>query len=293
MSLSLLLDQPDLIAPARTRRLRFGAADAPRIVILNARGARFEGGGDEPELSLKWIPQGRAQYRSDGKSFALHGDTNLLLNRGQPYRLAMREPSESFVVFFERKLANAAWGAHSATTKDFPEVPSVAGSPPAPLHIALARLRDTAREVEPDGDMIRELTLALLGDVAALAHRHRAMLTRVPGLRRATRAELLRRIARAESYLVETPRHATLESAAGAAALSPFHLIRVFRAVHGATPLAWAAARRLETARDSLLLTGDAIAEIARRAGYESRTAFDRAFIRRFRDTPGAARHGR
>ena len=80
MTPALLLDQPDLIAPARTRRLRFGAADAPRIAILNARGARFEGGGDEPELSLKWIPQGRAQYRSEGKNFALGGGANLLLN---------------------------------------------------------------------------------------------------------------------------------------------------------------------------------------------------------------------
>jgi AraC family transcriptional regulator len=293
MTPALLLDQPDLIAPARTRRLRFGAEDAPRIAILNARGARFEGGGDEPELSLKWIPQGRAQYRSEGKSFALGGDANLLLNRGQPYRLTMREPSESFVVFFGRKLANAAWGAYGGTADDFPEVPSVAGLPPASLHTALARLRDAARETEPDGDVLGELALALLGDVAALAHRHRAMLTRVPGLRRATREELLRRIARAEAYLVETPRSATLEGAAGAAALSPFHLIRVFRAVHGATPLAWAAARRLEVARDSLLLTGDAIADIARRAGYESRTAFDRAFARHFRDTPGAVRHGR
>jgi AraC family transcriptional regulator len=293
MTPALLLDQPDLIAPGRARRLRFGAAEAPRIAILNARGARFEGGGDEPELSLKWIPQGRAQYRSEGKSFVLHGDANLLLNRGQPYRLAMREPSESFVVFFDRKLANAAWGAQGATAEDFPEVPSVAGPPPAALRSALAHLREAAQQGEPDGDMLGELALALLSDVAALAQQHRAMLARVPSLRRATREELLRRIARAETYLRETPRHATLEGAAAAAALSPFHLIRVFRAVHGATPLAWAAARRLETARDSLLLTGDAIADIARRAGYDSRTAFDRAFIRRFRDTPGVVRHGR
>ena len=205
----------------------------------------------------------------------------------------MREPSESFVVFFDRKLADAAWRAHSGTGENFPEVPSVAASPPAFLHAVLSRLRDAAQEAEPAADMLGELALTLLNDVAALAHHRRAMLTRVPGLRRATREELLRRIARAETYLIQTPRHATLDGAAGVAALSPFHLIRVFRAVHGATPLAWAAARRLETARDSLLLTGDTIAEIARRAGYESRTAFDRAFIRRFRDTPGAARDGR
>ena len=90
MQPALLLDQPDLIAPASSRRFQFGATDGPRIAILNARGARFEGGGDEPELSLKWIPQGLARYRSEGRGFALKGDAQLLLNRAQPYRLDMQ-----------------------------------------------------------------------------------------------------------------------------------------------------------------------------------------------------------
>lgn len=293
MSIMLLLDQPDLIAPSRARRLQFGEGQGADIAILNAKGARYEGGGDEPELSLKWIPQGRAHYRSEGKSFALAGNTQLLLNRGQPYCLAMREPSESFVVFFARPLADAAWRAHTGTGETFGEVPSVAGSPPAALQAALTRLRDEAQQSEPDGDTLSELALALLGDVVALAQERRAMLRRLPSLRRATREELLRRIARAESYLLQTRRGATLDGAAAAAALSPFHLIRVFRAVHGATPLAWGAGRRLDAARDGLILTGDAIEEIARRAGYESRTAFDRAFLRRFAATPGAVRAAR
>ncbi len=209
MSLSLLLDQPDLLAPQRTRRLRFGAEEAPRIAILNARGARFEGGGDEPELSLKWIPQGRARYRSEGKSFALAGDTNLLLNRGQPYRLDMREPAESFVVFFGRELADAAWGAHTGTGGDFPEVPSVAGLPPASLQAALAQLRGAAQEAEPAGDRLAELALAVLGDVAALAHRHRAMLARAqPAPRDARGAAAPHRSGRNLSGPDASPRHA-------------------------------------------------------------------------------------
>jgi transcriptional regulator GlxA family with amidase domain len=45
-------------------------------------------------------------------------------------------------------------------------------------------------------------------------------------------------------------------------------------------------------ARDTLMLTEDSIEEIALRAGYESRTAFDRAFQRRFSVTPGSVRFG-
>lgn len=293
MQASILLDQPDLIAPERTRRIRFGPPDGDRLAILNARGARYDGGGDESDLSLKWIPQGEARYRTEGRSFALQGSTQLLLNRGQPYTLEMRKPSESFVVFFGRKLADLAWSAHAGRNEPFPEVPAVAGLPGEPLSSVSGRLRAEASSAKPSGHILEEAALALLSGVAALAFERRAMLRRVPSLRRTTREELLRRIARAEAYLVQSANGATLEGAANVAALSPFHLIRVFRAVHGDTPLAWAVGKRLDAARDTLLLTADAIEDIARNAGYASRTAFDRAFQRRFRDTPGRLRSGR
>jgi AraC family transcriptional regulator len=293
MQTSLLLDQPDLIEPHRARRFRFGNTNGARLAILNARGARYEGGGDEPDLSLKWIPQGEAHYRSNGRTFRLRRDTQLLLNRGQAYTLEMREPSESFVVFFDRRLADAAWSARTSKDQAFAEVPSVAGQPTTALRTSLWRLRDETRSSDPSADNIIELAICLLNDVADLALEQRAMLQRVPSVRRKTREELLRRVARAETYLVDAGRHATLQGAADAAALSQFHLIRVFRAVFGETPLVWATGKRLETARDCLVLTGDAIENIARRAGYESRTAFDRAFQRRFADTPGRVRAAR
>lgn len=293
MQRSLLLDQPDLIEPHRARRFRFGATEGARLAILNARGARYEGGGDEPDLSLKWIPHGQAHYRANGRSFRLRRDTQLLLNRGQPYSLEMREPSESFVIFFADPLADAAWSARTARDEAFAEVPAVAGQPTPTLYASLSRLRQEVRCAEPIGDTIDELALALLNDVADLAFEQRAMLRRVPSVRRSTREELLRRLARAESYLMETGKGGTLAGAAGAAALSQFHLIRVFRAVRGETPLVWATGKRLEAARDCLLLTNDAIEDIARRAGYASRNAFDRAFHRRFAITPGRIRAAR
>jgi AraC family transcriptional regulator len=288
MQTTLLLDQPDLIAPHRTRRMRFG--DGPRLAILNARGARYDGGGDEPDLSLKWIPEGTARYRCGPSTFDLRGEGQLLLNRGQPYELSMRAPSESFVVFFAKELADAAWASHSGKPEAFPEVPAVAALSPQPLRKALSQLRAEARQADVNMAALEEGALALLCELASLARERRRMATRLPALRRTTRDELLRRAARAERYLVETGGAATLEGAADAAALSPFHLIRVFRAAYGETPLAFAAALRLEGARDGLILTADPVEEIARRAGYESRTAFDRAFRRRFGSTPGAVR---
>ena len=193
-------------------------------------------------------------------------------------------------MFFDRSLADAAWSAYANRNEPFPEVPSVAGLSPAPLRTALAQLRAESQRPDPSAARLSELALAVLNDVAVLTFERRAMLKRVPRRRRATREELLRRLARAESYLVQAHAQATLEGAADAAALSQFHLIRLFRAVYGETPLAWSCGRRLEVARDALLMTDDSIEAIAHRAGYESRTAFDRAFQRRFGEPPGALR---
>lgn len=285
----LRLDQPDLLDASRARRLQFGD-DGPRVSILNARGARYEGGADAPDLSLKWIPHGAARYHTEGKRFTLRADIQLLLNRGQPYSLDMRDPAESFVLFFDRTLADDAWWSYTNRSEPFPEVPSVAALSPASLRTAVAQLRIESQRTVPRGDRLNELALAVLNDVAVLTFERRAMLSRVPSLRRATREELLRRLARAETYLVQTHAHATLEGAANAAALSQFHLIRMFRAVYGETPLAWASGKRLDAARDAVLLTDDAIEAIANHAGYESRTAFDRAFQRRFGEPPGGLR---
>jgi AraC-like DNA-binding protein len=169
-------------------------------------------------------------------------------------------------------------------------MPSVAGLSPAPLRAAVAQLRLEARRTAPRGDRLNELALTVLSDVAVLTFERRAMLRRVPSLRRSTREELLRRLARAETYLVQTHAQATLAGAANAAAMSQFHLIRMFRAVYGQTPLAWSSGKRLDVARDAVLLTDDSIEAIAHHAGYESRTAFDRAFQRRFGEPPGALR---
>jgi transcriptional regulator GlxA family with amidase domain len=113
---------------------------------------------------------------------------------------------------------------------------------------------------------------------------------RIPAARRSTREELLRRVLRAESYLADTGAAATLAGAARAAALSPFHLIRLFNAALGETPLAYGVRMRLGRAREDLVSTRKSITDVAEEAGYQSRTAFDRAFQRLFLTTPGAVR---
>jgi transcriptional regulator GlxA family with amidase domain len=172
-----------------------------------------------------------------------------------------------------------------------PEIPTAAAGSPSGLQMHLVNLRAESRGLAPDAERLRELCCAVLAEMAALTALRRGQAHAVPALRRSTREELLRRLLRAEAYLADTGPHASLGGAAKAAALSPFHLIRVFSAVFGETPLAHGKNMRLEQARAALSGSRLSIAEVAEAAGYQSRTAFDRAFVRRFRMTPGAVRN--
>jgi AraC-like DNA-binding protein len=293
MEMGIRIDQPDLGTPSVSRRLQFGSPDAPSLVILNGTASSFEGGADAPELSLKWLPFGTADYLTEGRSYRLSGATQMLLNRGQPYRMHIRAPSESFVVFIPKFAADAAWQAHTGTPEPLPEIPTAAAQSPHALQSDLSLLRAETRAPEPDAARLQDFCFAVLSDLAALAMARRGQAMRIPAVRRSTREELLRRLLRAEAYLSDCSGSATLTGAADAAALSPFHLIRLFSAVYGETPLTYATRKRLEQARNDLTQSRASIALIAVKAGYESRSAFDRAFARLFNETPGAVRAAR
>ena len=290
MELPITLDQPDTCSPSRSRTLRFGPKTGEAVGILNGMGERFEGGGDAPDLSLKWFARGAGEYRSEKRAYRLSGPIQLLLNSGQPYRMRMIGASESFVVFFPKSLADKAWQSLQRQAHALPEIPTAAAAPSLQMQNRLAALRTECRKSCPNEAHLNELLCALLGDVVETAALRRDQVDRIPALRSSTRAELLRRLLRAEAYLGDSGAGATLGGAAQAAALSPFHLIRLFDAVFGETPLAYGAGQRLERARDQIAGSNRPIADIALDAGYESRTAFDRAFRRRFRLTPGTLR---
>ena len=288
MEFAVRLDQPNVSQPGKSRRMGFGSQALPAFAILNGRASVFEGGADEAELSLKWVAEGAAEYRTEGRAYRVAGVEQLMLNRGQPYRMRMQ--GESFVLFFPRAAADAAWQMQTRHGESLPEIPTVAAASPVALQKRITQLRDESVRAQPRGETLLELSCAVLSELVSLAHTRRRHATKLPVLRKTTRDELLRRLVRAESYLADLGAKATLAGAAQAAALSPFHLIRVFNAAFGQTPLAYAAGKRLERARD-LLIEGDAsIADIALATGYESRNAFDRAFLRRYRVTPGALR---
>ena len=85
----------------------------------------------------------------------------------------------------------------------------------------------------------------------------------------------------------------TLDELAERASTSRATLVRLFRTAVNLPPLAFLSELRLNLARHRILATNSPLAVIAEDVGYQSETAFNRAYHRRFGIAPGGDRKGR
>lgn len=255
---------------------------ASRIVILNGHAQAWSvrsGGG---AFSVKWAPRGQAAYRAEGQTHVVRPAGLMLLNAGQPYEMAIREPSETFCLFFSPDLVAEAWGGQAPA--EFPNLvfrPAFAAAV-ARLHTDLA-----AEDVWPD-DLEARLLL-ILDQAVAAARRHRGEAHSTGAARPSTQRRRLARLEVARALIADGEAD-NLDQVARAAGLSKFHLLRLFRAVFGQTPMKYAEGLRLQRAAERLEGPRGLIDEIAFDAGYETSSAFARAFRRRFGLAPAAYR---
>ncbi len=284
---SILLNIAGPEAPGgEVRRWLGDPKAAAQVAILNGHArqwrARSAGGG----FSLKWAPRGRIRYRLEGRDHRIGPDGMLLLNPGQPYEMDFEAPGESFCLFFSDALAREAWGDLAGGSAP-PEFPNLVFRPGFAAELAALR-----RELDGRGPWPCDLEARLLGvlaDAVASARAHRGEARRLPAAKPATRAHLRARLEVARS-LIADGEGARLDQVALASGLSKFHLVRLFRAAFGTTPMKYAEGLRLDRAATALRGSATLIDEIAFSAGYESASAFGRAFRRRFGTTPGAYR---
>jgi AraC family transcriptional regulator len=283
-------------APGRDRVRRLGAPGGDRrITILNGRARDYAAHEPHGAFSLKWIPEGEAVYRVDGAAHRLSGDALLLLNAGQSYDIefASRRASESFCLFFSDALLSDAATEPDGTPRGLPAFPDIVFRPDPALATALAGLR--ARFDDPDiaAEALEETLLRLLARLTGVAAEHRAIGARIPALKPTTRRMLAARLQRARDHIAAAgAAPPTLDALAAVSCLSKFHLVRLFRVAFGCTPMRYAEACRIARADPLLRDTRLTVAEIAATVGYDSQSAFARAFRRHRGVTPRAFRSG-
>lgn len=155
-------------------------------------------------------------------------------------------------------------------------------------HPALsAVLRLVADEVDASRRPSEELVASLLSSALVYASRVK---TPVP-LPRWGRPLRDRRVERAIELLNEDiARRWTVERLARAVGLSRPVFAREFQRALGLSPMRYLTQQRMQAAAALLMGSDAALAEVARRVGYESEFAFNRAFKRHFQVPPGIYR---
>ncbi|HEY3800595.1 MAG TPA: AraC family transcriptional regulator [Caulobacteraceae bacterium] len=282
-------------------RRTLGDGETPAAVtVLNGVAREHWVRDNEGAFSIKWAPAGRMVYRSEGASHHLGGQSAVILNAAQPYELEFtdRAGTESLCVFVSDDLVAEAWRDLAdpdavdgeAAEASPPQFPDLVFRMPDDIAVELANLRNGFAGHDPSALAAEEELLSLVRRLVATAHGHRRFAQRLPARKASTRRLLAARVQRARELIEASSAEPSLDELARASALSKFHLIRLFKAAFGCTPAAYAGQRRMLSARTLLQATPMTVAAIGQALGYESPSAFVRAFRRHFGVPPSAIR---
>jgi AraC family transcriptional regulator len=279
------------------RQLDALASAAPTgSAILACRCRPCAAGPADPRPCIKLMRRGAEEHRLQQRRLVLDEDAYLILNGGTASRSVYRgdQGAWPFVVFFGRGLLSQALREALADDDGGP-APEGFGflEHLRPLgDVVSLRLRQLARHVESeeaDALWCQEQVAALLADALRRERELQQVSLRITSVKPATRRELMRRVLLASDFIWSHHDQAiTLDDIAGAARLSPFHLLRMFRQVHGVTPHAYLLAKRMRVAERLLARTQLDLSEIAARSGFGTRWSLFR-HLRRCRGAGGEA----
>lgn len=141
------------------------------------------------------------------------------------------------------------------------------------------------------GVLVRQQTEDLVTEAAVVAlidgiTDHRRWGRQRPIARRNTNG--IRRAIELVDDAIDQP--VTLQQLAGAAAMSPYHFCRSFKAATGTTPMRYLWQRRLDRAKEMLAGRASSLADVAVACGFSSQSHMTRAFKQALGVTPRAYR---
>lgn len=270
--------------------------------LISARTRHTEMPPYQQRLSIKAAWNGVEDYFIDGRRVAVDDDTFMILNEARTYASSVqsRRPVSSFAIFFRPGMAEDVARCHALTPEALLESPAgtaaVEFSEQLRPHDRLITpvLRFIYRHVESgltDEAWYEDQLYFLLQRMQVLHRQDLAAAELIPTSRASTRRELYRRLALCADFInTHYMRHVGLTEIAAAAHLSPYHCLRVFKALHGVTPVCYLNNRRVRAAERLLTNSDVRVDEIAARVGFESRTSLFRHMKRLRGLAPSALR---
>jgi len=277
-----------------------------RSVFMSGRGFTYFAQTPGLPLSLKCMFNGRALYKFGRAEVAVDDSGYLILNDKQPYSIEIASPTrvETFVLWFPKGLADEV--TRSSTKSDEHLLADPTNNTNGTVSFfsryipndntvspKVRALRAAFKSADPiDDNWLEEELRELLASMVATQYTVRRALNELPAARLATREELWRRVNLARDYLhAHLSTRVSLSDAAKTACLSPFHLLRVFRAAFQQSPHHYLMERRLERAKFLLERTEIPVTSICLDCGFSSLGSFSALFHRLCGMSPRAWRN--
>ena len=246
------------------------------------QGTRAHGTG------IKYVANGTEHYTIGGRHYAVQAGQFLCMSQSLEHDGEVRRSGD-------RALGICMYvpsGGVAAAGSDLFEVPLIFSAQCS----ALGRLLSVRHKamMQPAADR-PALAGALLGTIEEhlepLLAQTMSALDALPGLKKATRYESLRRLNRARGYLHDvTDRAVDLPELATYAGMSRFQLLRYFRDCFGAPPATYHRQLRLQLAREAVEGSGLSWSDAAHRFGFADGSSLSHAFRRTFGEAPVRSR---
>ena len=236
-------------------------------------------------LSIKRAWGGHEDYVLASRRLTVGDERTLILNEGAHYaaRIASPTPVTSLGVFFRPRMAEELAGAAAQSTAELlaREHESVRASCGfaehlrpigAPTEALLMGLRDAVMAGDHDVGWLEEQLQSLLWTLLRAEPGWRARRQSLAGACRSAHTELLARVDHATDYILSChTQPLALDDIAQAARLSKYHLVRMFRQVHGTTPMAFLTRVRTRQAERLVRDTSLSLSEVVEVTGLGSR----------------------
>ncbi len=251
-------------------------------------------------LSIRSVLNGYQYYKTGRQDRTIKKDNYLIINEGQTWysEINAEEPVELLVVAFHPEILRKALYSLTASSRkliDDPFFPISEGvhffentySDNQEIKQLFLQIKTAINTREKDELYFEELEFSLL---TLVFQKHQSLLEEsllLPSRNRTTQKEILFRLGLAKDFMLSNlDKKIGLNDISKAAALSPYHFLRLFKTLYGITPHQFLTLERMNLAKYLLQKSSKSIREVSFSTGYENHSSFGRVFKNYFGISP-------